>query len=358
MKRILTAITLLIAIGSCDKQTVTTSTFPKDAEVYLGGYSVKPKLPLTDSTYVISAVYWGGGNKVLVGSEDSSSYIAKIMVSNGAVTACGTSTRNKGNAATYWINSGSYYLNKIGTIATDIFLKDGITYMVGDTYDFTNLGVNDKQRIVYWKDGIEEEITDGTTYCAPNKIVVGGANNYVYISGNETINNFSQAFYWANGVRVYAQTQGQNPTYVYDMIVVGNDVLMAGQEFINGEYVPRVWRNGMQINFVGNNIKGIITCIKNIGSDYYYGGVEYFGIKSVARLWKNDVTIPLSSDGLAYSSYINDMEIVGNDIYLAGSTTTINSNYPNPAYWKNGTLNEAPITANRGGEVLSIAINK
>jgi len=82
--------------------------------------------------------------------------------------------------------------------------------------------------------------TSAQSTAAATSIFVSGSD--VYVAGYETLNNYTYATYWKNGVatnltsNIYSEASS--------IYVSGSDVYVAGFEVINGIKYAVYWKNG------------------------------------------------------------------------------------------------------------------
>ncbi|HLA58533.1 MAG TPA: hypothetical protein VK622_07225, partial [Puia sp.] len=141
------------------------SIFVKDSDVYVVGYDNSAGSPFPKVWYWKNGVritinqvdHYGQGNSVFVSGSDV--YIAGMEVSAPTYV----------QAAAYWKNGNVILLpNSVGTPDTkSIFVSGNDVYLAGyENVDFLH------SYAVYWKDGVETKLTDGTHVAAANSIFV------------------------------------------------------------------------------------------------------------------------------------------------------------------------------------------
>jgi hypothetical protein len=240
---------------------------------------------------------------------------------------------------------------------------------VKDVYTSGHIQVNNKLVATYWKNNVPTTVTDGTKDASLVSIAVAGSD--VYTCGGEGTGDQFIAKMWKNNV---ATNLSANPSHAAKIIIVGNDIYVAGVEKINGFNKAVYWKNGgtpitlsstnghdsdaTSIEVVGtdiyvagydngqpcywkNNVKttlassGKIFSIQVVGSDVYCAGY----IDTPAGYWKNSTFHQLGTlDG-----YANTIQVVGADVYTAGSEKNV-SGVEIPKFWKNGTATELSTT--------------
>lgn len=257
------------------------------------------------------------------------------------------------------------------------------TYIVGTT-------TNRETCVTLWKNGVEENITDGKNSAEPTSLFV--SNNDVYISGCEYINGESYARIWKNGKSMDLVPFGDRANSVF---VINGDVYATGfnctiyperYDSTRVRYDVLVWKNGVIIDtLITNHTIADARKIFVKGNDIYVSTIESIGTKSVTKVWKNgtvlynltngdkrneprDMFISDSNIYLAGYGYYNNgvsiswkndimtelnisskyseafsLFVDNNDVYIAG---TEEYKYPNysAVYWKNGVKNTLPLS--------------
>lgn len=249
---------------------------------------------------------------------------------------------------TYYVRA--YATNSIGTAYGNqiSFRTDSIVhvYITG-----TSAG-----RCTYWKDGIPTPFTNSGTFNLSEANSIFVENNDVYIAGFEKnlITNILEGKIWKNGVGS-AITNGSSNSNAIDFSIVNNDTFVLGTEInlVNNKTEGKIWKNGVSttLSSLTNPAEGLF---KNAlpqslfihNNDVYVGGYETFLPNSDLRglVWKNGT--PTRLFGLCFGAggsctydytQVNDIFIVGNDVYAigsspSGSSTVIIDNI----MWKNG----------------------
>ena len=183
-----------------------------------------------------------------------------------------------------------------------------------------------------WKNGVAQNLTDGTYNVETNSIFV--LNSNVYIAGTGQIaqnNNYNVATLWLNGM-TQRLTDGFPEAFANSVYVSGNDIYVVGHEIIfecqDGSVwskpIAKLWINGVAQNLIDTTTASYANSIYISGSDVYIAG---FVFDNGAILWKNGVAQRLSDKASANSVYVSD-----SDVYVAGY------NENGAALWKNGIL--------------------
>ena len=194
---------------------------------------------------------------------------------------------------------------------------------------------------VYWKNDSIIYLPRSDAYDAwAHSIYVVG--NDVYVAGIEnTVGLKSRAVYWKNGKEVRL-TDGSKAAYAFSIFVSGNDVYVAGYETVDDRYpVAKYWKNGVAVSLSGGTSidNGNASSIYVVGSDVYVAGTksnEYLG-SEYAVYWKNGIAFPLS-DSINHIGYAQSIFVKDNDVYVAGNEKprALSSRVVSK-YWKNGT---------------------
>jgi hypothetical protein len=69
---------------------------------------------------------------------------------------------------------------------------------------------------------------------------------------------------------------------------------VAGYEYKVRDYVPKLWKNGLDTHLTDETKTGRAESITISGSNVYVVGYESNGIHKVAKLWKNGVATDLT----------------------------------------------------------------
>ncbi len=194
--------------------------------------------------------------------------------------------------------------------------------------------------------------------CKKNKDVIAPAPVAadIYVAGPAALNlNVAYGKIWKNGIGTTVTDSIRNG-YVFS--VTGNeaDVYMCGAERNTSNIdVAKLWKNGIVTNLSNGVQRAGAFTVAISGTDVYVGGYSTVATDGFTRatLWKNGN--PTIIDGsFGSNAIINDIEIVGADVYCAGSADSTGTRVAR--LWKNGTVVPLGNTINTTGQV-SMAVS-
>lgn len=251
---------------------------------------------------------------------------------------------------TYWKDTAATVIKTTeSSVGKSICLSGTDVYVAGFKSNANSLVAG-----VYWKNGQEVSLTDGTYSSQANSIIVQGSDVFVAgieysgLPNNTTINHNGVAKYWKNGVG-FSLTDGKYQAYATSIFVVGNDIYVAGNtsETANGLNIAKYWKNGVAVTLTDGTTYTIARSIFVVGSDVYVAGYESpVSSPPNAVYWKNGVKTVLTNGAWAQSIFVS-----GSDVYVAGYGGGYGGSsgiYSVAMYWKNGTmvkLSDATSTA-------------
>lgn len=173
----------------------------------------------------------------------------------------------------------------------------------------------------------------------------------VYIAGFETLGNINQAKLWQeNGESSVLADQA----IVMAMTVSDTDIYVAGYvnaQTVNGAIQTQAvyWKNGNPVYLTNGATSAQVNDIFVVGKDVYAAGYEYMGNIKVAKYWKNGMAFNLTS-GIK-NAEANGIAVNKNDVYVCGNE--LNGKIYIAKYWKNG----ASISLSAGtGYAAAIAL--
>ena len=185
-----------------------------------------------------------------------------------------------------------------------------------------------------WKNGIVQNLTDGTRGAQARSVYVAGDDVYVagYESNSQNYNHIAKL--WKNGV-AQNLTDGTKTAHALSVFVSGSDVYVAGDD---GERAV-VWKNGVAQNLNDGTNSEVANSVFVSGSDVYVAGTIWYGYeRSSAVQWKNGVQQILSGGTEAHSIYV-----YGTDVYVVGEYTYTLMDANSAILWKNGVQQRRPL---------------
>lgn len=244
---------------------------------------------------------------------------------------------------------------------TSVYVSGNDVYVVGYQHSEES-----KTVAKLWKNGIEQDISDGSSHAFALSVFVSG--NDVYVAGYEHSGSTFEiapnkvlpscvAVLWKNGVAQKLSNKKTKYAIASSVFVSGNDVYVASTESYPNKQdtffsVAKLWKNGVVQNLSGGCSSGARSVFVS-GNDVYVAGTTSpsNSNSSIAVLWKNGVAQNLGNEtkmSFAYSGYIS-----GDDIYVAGVEYQPHGNKRTPVLWKNGNAQYMEL----GGIISNIGCN-
>jgi len=176
-----------------------------------------------------------------------------------------------------------------------------------------------------WKDGVAQDLTDGTYNAEARSVYVSG--NDVFVAGyiRKTSNSPTVAILWKNGV-AQQLTDGTEYEQAYSVFVSDGDVYVAGRY--------QTWKNGKLLYNNGGNsifVSGNDVYVAGGGNLYVFGPGEK-GPGGDSRVWKNGVVQSGYSSGTAAHSVF----VSGSNVYVAGQLSYYDMDAISARLWING----------------------
>jgi hypothetical protein len=252
--------------------------------------------------------------------------------------ATGPTVYIAGDNGTYpvlWKNSSPEVLSDSAGFATQVTLSGNDVYVAGGgdvNYNADPAGT--VGRYVYWKNGVQDDLSQTTVLNFPCAIAVAGNNVY-----------FASYAFYQNGIPDSLPGEGLSGK-VDAMLTVGNDLYIAGLDSL-GDAV--YWKNGV-MNVVTNDFSSPVYCLAVSGTDVYIGGSDAL---NHAAYWKNGVKTVLQAS--AYATSVWYLFVDGMDVYAVGNLVVNGANAP--AYWKNGVQVNLPLNGASYGNAASIFVS-
>ena len=275
------------------------------------------------------AKIWKNGVGSVLFDTTTYSEAKSVFVSGTDVYVCGHVFPNlDGNSvATVWKNGiatyltdGSYY-----AVANSVFVLNGDVYVAGyqrsSQYNVAKL----------WKNGIETDLTDGTIEDAEAKSVFVTNGNDVYVAGysemagqNWTHNDYVKL--WKNGI-VNNLSDGTLNNAALSLFVVDRNIYVAGVEYNSSQIsVAKIWINGVATDLSDGTQYAVANSIYVSNDDVYIAGWVSDTIMhaNVAKVWKNgnvvelnDETIIKTSGGASLDLSEGRISSYGNSVFVA-----------------------------------------
>ena len=290
--------------------------FVSDTDIYILGFDLNKdkwnpilwkngvKQDFTAENCVANSIFVSDTDVYIVGYEFSKGGSKYLFYPNSFVSFFFWDSENKEKEiAKLWKNGVEQELSdgKYDTRAESVFVSDGNVYAVGNGKDKKEIW-NSK----LWKNGEEQNFINGEGMWTRSIFVLGSD---VYVVGNEeNEDSIRVAKLWKNGV-VQNLTDGKRDAYAKSIFVLENDVYIVGQE-INEDTirVVKLWKNGVEQTLSDGKHKTSVESVFVFGDDVYIVGYdekekkkdegeenderenkENKEEKGVAKLWKNGV---------------------------------------------------------------------
>lgn len=206
-----------------------------------------------------------------------------------------------------------------------------------------------KSKAVYWLNGQKNELTNGMENAYANSLLVVG--NDVYVAGyEENSSGFSVAKYWKNGTAVELG-DGSIDSYAYSIAVSGSKVYVGGMESGSGIEHGKVWQRGegtSNYTFPEDQMRKVSSITMSNG-DVYASGTRKIASFTGGVIWK------LSGSVETFSNF--DTLTEGTSIAVSGDYVYIGGTKDNKArYLRNGIINDMPTDADNN-LITSLFVN-
>jgi hypothetical protein len=279
--------------------SLSNPTLPAQASsVFVSGTNVYATGSLSNNVG-----YWKNGVfKVLASAPDNVSGGESIFVSNNDVYVAGYETNYANNfftqtIAKIWKNDKAITLgdSMSNSAARSVFVTGSDVYVAGSR----------DRKATIWINGTVTNLTDGTNMAFASSVVKSGSN--VYVVGQEFVGKPNQQTgetnsiikLWKNGMETNI-TDGSTQAYVHSVIVSGSDVYIAGEETssTNRIFQAKLWKNGVPTNLSDGKQQATALGIYVNGTDVYVAGSDSYA----AKVWKNGVVFDIPSNASSFSS--------------------------------------------------------
>jgi hypothetical protein len=190
-------------------------------------------------------VLWKNNNIIEVANsadQYTSSSPSAIAVSGSDVYLAGQDDKTGLYTAVQWKNGIETRLSNTFSLTTDVRVSNSNVYITGMARYSGSVG----NTAVLWKNGIAQNLTDGTTNNSIAYAVDVNDFGDTFVAGVENFNGTARtARLWKNGE--IQNLEGAGPSsWAQDVVVAGNDVYVIG--FVNedsgGNRFPALWVNG------------------------------------------------------------------------------------------------------------------
>ncbi len=232
-KKFILALTFLMLLASCSRDDAN-STQNQEKNFYFLKYNEVNGVE--EYTVVIN-------NEERQLQQQNKYTSTSIAVENGDVHVSGYYRNGNVWNATYWVDGVAQTVpaSVNTTYTTDNSVFNGKSYISGRTIE----GGTIKAKL--WVDGVEETLQTPSGYNSfANAISV---SNTAIVVGGRILNpngGASIAVVWENGV-LKELTTGSENAIIEDVFVDNTDIYAAGYETVNGKFVGKVWKNGLQL---------------------------------------------------------------------------------------------------------------
>lgn len=247
--------------------------------------------------------------------------------------------------ATLWINeerialSDSWY-STVGGIC--ILEEEVIVLYNEETVSSLSPYYDLAYSLKLWKNGIIEDITDGSQYDYGTSLFIH--HNDIYVAGRtrRSDSTLSQGWgdavvIWKNGEMQYWTPFSEYWIWIRSMFVDDSNIYVTGHKQ-NSDLVriARMWINGEETSLTNGPYESEAHSIYVANGNIYVAGFEknQLGTKT-AKLWINGVAHDLSTG--EYEAYATSVLIDGDDVYVTGAELTPQTAALLPVLWKNGT---------------------
>ena len=222
----------------------------------------------------------------------------------------------------------------------------GSMYIAGVQWDAAGYTQNAK----LWVDGTATDIS-GSSFLnsSATGVFVNGTDLYVSYDMDNISTGFTMAKLWKNGVSttVASSSVNFNTSCVY---VSGSDVYVGGSSTPQASIISRaiIWKNGVAQYLTNGQFNSRVNKILVVGADVYAVGQDNVGANGTGRavVWKNGVPTYLT-DGISSDAMANDIFIDGTDIYVCGRRSS-NGSGEVAQLWKNGVATPLSVNGSNG----------
>lgn len=250
-------------------------------------------------------------------------YVFDMAINNDDIYIVGykVDQDTKQHTAVYWKNG------------QEVVLTDGSSKYAGaeaiaiNNNDDVYIAGYDGKKAVYWKNNQRYEITDGTQNARAQAIFVSDAND-VHIAGYEGENFAQKAMHWIReGDLKNNILESDNHAFANGIVVKNENVYVIGKDWNTAVY----WENGTEYKLSKEGVFEIPTGIFiTEANDIYISG---YGYDSQAKYWvrgSKNLEIILGDGKKAVTT---DIMVIGHNVYVSGYTK--GDDHKTATIWKN-----------------------
>ncbi len=281
---------------------------------------------------------WKNDKTTQITNGNKNAYASSIFVNNSDIYIAGEEEQSLGMGVTQgaklWKNFIEIPLPDVEagvTFFNDVVYSNNILYVLG----FDRSPIGNHHKIKLWKNGIVSHISNETINSRPYNMYIN--NEDVYVLGTMQIDGSSKPILtlWKNGVATRL-TDGSNSVFPRDIHVSKNNTFILAIENEGTTQVGKLWVNGEVLSTFNTDFKPKKIFVNN--NDVYVIGETTGGIRE-AQLYKNEeLFATLGASGTA--SYVNDIFIKNNKVYVAFSQQIIDSRKYVSKLWIDGEVKD------------------
>lgn len=299
---------------------------------------------------LVSKIWKNEDHLYTLGTNDAD--IGNMVFSNGHLYTCGSEkNKNQIKVSKIWKDGNLLYTLTNGVYeaeANSMIFAEGHLYTCG--YEKNKEGIEVAK---IWRGGrLYYTLTDGALSAVAGGITI--SNGQLYTCGYQfNEKGIENAKIWKDNKLLYRLTDGTKPTYAYSIMIVDDMIYTLGKEYINGNYVAKVWKNNRVLFTTDENLN-TENFGMTISNDHIYQCVgersKESGGETTLKILKDGKLLYTLTDGSHYA-HAYSIKVSGDDVYTCGVENV--NNVPIGKVWKNDTL----LYSKRGVTFMDIVIN-